>query len=318
MLGGGGGALPPQVQAMLGGGGAALPPQVQAMLGGGGAALPPQAQALMQSIISSGGSLQTTGDKPRATEFLQTKYGTVGTVASNKDKLAAGIQRADEAQATKGFFAERDAAIENMKPEPPKYSRGTTVLGKDNKWETVTRPDANNPDDIAKYRAYNLQMGEYKTAKQNALYENSAFARKQSAAENMGVKPIEKQQQKVSEPEKKSPEQENANQLISSILTAVQGLSETLKQPPATYSQSGAAGSSEESAVGNSTINVSTPVSFSVDASGGQQIDQSKAVAEQIKNELVSFLSSSEFTQKVKSIAEAAAGIKNPPKQLPK
>ena len=277
-----------------------------------------QEQAFKKAIETAKPPASSTGDKPRATEFLQTKYGTVGTVASNKDKLAAGIQRADEAQATKGFFAERDAAIETMKPEPPKYSRGTTVLGKDNKWETVTRPDANNPDDIAKYRAYNLQMGEYKTAKQNALYENSAFARKQSAAENMGVKPIEKQQQKVSEPEKKSPEQENANQLISSILTAVQGLSETLKQPPATYSQGGAAGSSEESAVGNSTINVSTPVSFSVDASGGQQIDQSKAVAEQIKNQLVSFLSSSEFTQKVKSIADAAAGIKNPPKQLPK
>jgi len=60
-------------------------------------------------------------------------------------------------------------------------------------------------------------------------------------------------------------------------------------------------------------VNVSTPVSLTVNTSAAQGTDAATAIAEQIKTGLSSFLSSPEFIGKVTSIANQAAGKVTPP-----
>ena len=130
--------------------------------------------------------------------------------------------------------------------------------------------------------------------------------------------------------EQGSPQQENTSQLISSILTSVQQIAADLvnKKQSDDYGnsvmgsegkltggqQAGVGGGGSQ---GNGAVSVNNSVSFSVSSTAGEDSDKSMAVAEQIKAGMSAFLSSPEFISKVTSIANQAAKVKTPPKQIP-
>ena len=130
--------------------------------------------------------------------------------------------------------------------------------------------------------------------------------------------------------EQKPPQQENTSQLISSILTSVQQIAADLlnKKQSDDYGNSvmgseGKLTGGQQAGVGgggpqgNGAVSVNNSVSFSVSSTAGEDSDKSMAVAEQIKAGMSAFLSSPEFISKVTSIANQAAKVKTPPKQIP-
>ena len=115
--------------------------------------------------------------------------------------------------------------------------------------------------------------------------------------------------------EQKPPQQENVNQLISSILDTVKGIANEFNKEKVSGEGSTNGSPAPQGQTGG--ISVNTPVTFGVNLTAGQGSDAGVAVAEQIKSGLVQFLSSAEFIQKVTSIANQAAKVKTPPKQIP-
>jgi hypothetical protein len=126
---------------------------------------------------------------------------------------------------------------------------------------------------------------------------------------------------KLVDDEKKSPEQDSSQQVLNSILTSVNQIAQSVnpQQQGSERSQPSSSAPVQGSASvgGGGGVNVSTPVSLTVNSSAGQGVDTATAVAEQIKLGLSSFLSSPEFIGKVTSIANTAAKVKSPPKQTP-
>jgi hypothetical protein len=109
--------------------------------------------------------------------------------------------------------------------------------------------------------------------------------------------------------------QENTNQIISSILQVVQKIATDFEQKAA-GSQSAQTGGA--ATPGGTGVNVSAPVSLSINANNGGVTAETKGYAEKIKIDLAAFLSSPEFVDKVTTIAKNATGNTQPPKTMVK
>lgn len=171
---------------------------------------------------------------------------------------------------------------------------------------------------------YGYVTGEgFKTDEKRQAYNDELKALKKQKADSapqvgalQQAPPKSQSDQTLKNPqEQKPPQQENVNQLISSILDTVKGIANEFNKEKVSGEGSTNGSPAPQGQTGG--ISVNTPVTFGVNLTAGQGSDTGVAVAEQIKSGLVQFLSSTEFIQKVTSIANEAAGVKTPPKQLP-
>ena len=171
---------------------------------------------------------------------------------------------------------------------------------------------------------YGYVTGEgFKTDEKRQAYNDELKALKKQKADSapqvgalQQAPPKSQSDQTLKNPqEQKPPQQENVNQLISSILDTVKGIANEFNKEKVSGEGSTNGSPAPQGQTGG--ISVNTPVTFGVNLTAGQGSDTGVAVAEQIKSGLVQFLSSAEFIQKVTSIANEAAGVKTPPKQLP-
>ena len=113
----------------------------------------------MEDAVSEGGANAKPKQDISATEFVQTKYGKVGTAASNKENFTRGMEKINQDENNRKIYAEQDAAIELMKP---KLTGSRNVPNGAGGFKKVAAPG--NPKEA-------LQQAEYETAKRNAIYE---------------------------------------------------------------------------------------------------------------------------------------------------